>query len=65
MVLLKKYLQSVIPVTGTEHMELVGGHNYCRNPAPEEMDEPWCFIDDSNEKQVGGDHQKINKHAVA
>ena len=45
-------MQSVIPVTGTEHMELVGGHNYCRNPAPEEMDEPWCFIDDSNEKQV-------------
>ena len=33
----------------------MGGHNYCRNPAgPAEMDEPWCFTDDTNNiKQVG------------
>ena len=37
-----------------EHSEIVGGHNYCRNPAGEEqMEEPWCFTSDrSNPKQV-------------
>ena len=28
----------------SEHIELVGGHNYCRNPSDTDgMDEPWCF----------------------
>ena len=32
-------------VSTSAHVELVGGHNYCRNPAvfDANMDEPWCF----------------------
>ena len=26
--------------------ELVGGHNYCRNPTPETDSEPWCYTND-------------------
>ena len=37
-----------------QHYEILGGHNYCRNPAgPAQMEEPWCFTDDRNNlKQV-------------
>ena len=28
------------------HVELVGGHNYCRNPSGDDQkDQPWCFTD--------------------
>ena len=27
--------------------ELVGGHNYCRNPSSSE-DQPWCFVADDH-----------------
>ena len=41
--------------TMMEHLELVGGHNYCRNPEPETEAEPWCFTnDDLVERQVCG-----------
>jgi len=38
------------------NLELIGGHNYCRNPSgKEEMQEPWCFTADrSSPKQVCG-----------
>jgi len=30
-----------------DHLELIGGHNYCRNPTgPLEEAEPWCFTND-------------------
>ena len=43
-----------IIVEPLDHPEIVGGHNYCRNPAGEEqMEEPWCFTTDrTNPKQV-------------
>ena len=29
------------------HFELVGGHNYCRNPSgKDQQDEPWCYTSD-------------------
>lgn len=33
---------------GFNAIELVGGHNYCRNPAHNgrEEDQPWCFTND-------------------
>ena len=28
-------------------VELVGGHNYCRNPnGKDALDQPWCFTND-------------------
>ena len=51
--LCKPWKEQII-VEPLEHSEIVGGHNYCRNPAGEEqMEEPWCFTTDrSNPKQV-------------
>ena len=56
--LCKPWKEQII-VEPLEHSEIVGGHNYCRNPAGEEqMEEPWCFTTDrSNPKQV----RKISK----
>ena len=32
---------------GFNHLELVGGHNYCRNPKGENQEEePWCYTND-------------------
>ena len=51
--LCKPWKEQII-VEPLEHSEIVGGHNYCRNPAgDEQMEEPWCFTTDrSNPKQV-------------
>ncbi|XP_059082576.1 tyrosine-protein kinase transmembrane receptor Ror-like [Tigriopus californicus] len=39
-----------------DHMELTGGHNYCRNPeGSESMSEPWCYAGmDKTFKEVCG-----------
>jgi len=39
-----------------QHLELIGGHNYCRNPDGEQqMSEPWCFTnDDVTKREVCG-----------
>ena len=57
--LCKPWKEQII-VEPLEHSEIVGGHNYCRNPAgDEQMEEPWCFTTDrSNPKQV----RKIHSH---
>ena len=32
-----------------KHLELIGGHNYCRNPAGEYQDSrPWCYTNDDH-----------------
>ena len=33
------------PTSTSSHLELVGGHNYCRNPSvfDANLEEPWCF----------------------
>jgi len=42
-----------------KHLELIGGHNYCRNPAGDTQDsEPWCFTNhDVVKKEVCGIRQ--------
>ena len=46
-----------------EHLELAGGHNYCRNPetkdsATSEMEEPWCY---ANHEMTFKEHCGIPK----
>jgi receptor tyrosine kinase-like orphan receptor 1 len=50
----KPWKEQIIVEPLPDHMEIVGGHNYCRNPTgPEQMDEPWCFTSDrAASKQV-------------
>ena len=48
-----------------QHTELLGGHNFCRNPG-NQMGKPWCFVDDKKTKMVCnvklcGKHQKMKK----
>ena len=32
-----------------KHLELIGGHNYCRNPAGDFQDSrPWCYTNDDH-----------------
>ena len=38
-----------------QHLEVIGGHNYCRNPTgADHMAEPWCFVDDHSSDSRGG-----------
>ena len=32
-----------VAVKSSDHSELIGGHNYCRNPGGVEI-QPWCFV---------------------
>ena len=35
-----------------KHLELIGGHNYCRNPVGEYQDkQPWCYTNDDHVKR--------------
>ena len=50
----------------TDHAELLGGHNYCRNPSIPEMDgqemnEPWCYSSqEPSFREVCGIHKCSN-----
>ncbi|QQP31369.1 Ror1, partial [Caligus rogercresseyi] len=45
--------QSKVPLH--DHIELSGGHNYCRNPSGyDQMEEPWCFAGTDNIRETCG-----------
>jgi len=44
-----------------QHIELIGGHNYCRNPATDSGErEPWCFTNDDLVKKEVCDIEKCS-----
>lgn len=43
----KPWREQIVVDSLPHNLELIGGHNYCRNPSgAEQMSEPWCFTDD-------------------
>ena len=50
------------PTSTSSHLELVGGHNYCRNPSAfdSNLDEPWCFSAQNPDYPEACNIQKCN-----
>ena len=46
-----------------DYPELIGGHNYCRNPGGMES-QPWCFVRDPEMRKVHCDVPKCGRYTL-